>query len=80
MSLTHDDVRRIAADTIGMDLQAHSEDHRYTRTKREGEAELRRLKNKILASMCIWAVPLVLTYIAVTLWKDVVGKIAALVK
>jgi hypothetical protein len=80
MSLTHDDIRKIAADTIAMDLGAHTEDHRYVRTKREGEAELRKLKNKILASLCIWAIPLILTYVVVALWNDVVAKIAAVVK
>lgn len=80
MSLTPEDVRRIATESVAMDLQEHTEDHRWTRGKREGEAELAKLKRKILASACIYAVPLILGFVLVSVWHEFVAKLAALLK
>jgi hypothetical protein len=78
--MSPEEVRRIAEESIAMDLQEHTEDHRWTRTKREGEAELARLKRKILASACIYAVPLILGFILVSVWHEFVAKLAAVLK
>jgi len=75
-----EDVRRIAEESIAMDLQQHTEDHRWTRSKREGELELARLKRKILASACIWAVPFIFGFVLISVWHEFVAKLAALLK
>lgn len=78
--MSPDEVRRIAEESIAMDLQEHTEDHRWARSKREGEAEIAKLKRKILASACIYAVPLILGFVLISVWHEFVAKLAAVLK
>lgn len=58
-----------------IDPETHSEHHEWVRGRISSEAELRDLKKRIVMSACIWAVPLILAFIASALWREIVASI-----
>lgn len=58
-----------------IDPETHSEHHEWVRGRINNEAELRELKKRIVLSACIWAVPLILAFIASALWREIAASI-----
>lgn len=80
MSLTHDDVRRIAREAVSVDTVVHADDHRWVNSKRVDEAEIRTLRRRLIQSGIFWTLPLALGFLALAVWHEFVARLAALVK
>lgn len=83
--MTPADVERIA-DTLAtkimdskraqwVDPETHADHHDWVKGRMASEKDIRELKKRIVMSACIWAVPLILAFLASAVWRDIVRLI-----
>lgn len=82
--MTDDDIRRLASAVagkinIGVDHAQHARDHAWIQARRRAERDWQELRRKVIASAAIWALPLVIGFVAAALWGKIVQVLAAAV-
>lgn len=74
-TITPEAARAIAAEVVSelhgarIDPAQHAADHRWVQEKRKAQAEWATLRRKIVTSSAIWAIPLLLGFLAVASWE-----------
>ena len=58
-----------------VDPETHSEHHDWIKQKVAEEEDLRLLRRRIIASACIWAVPLIMAFLASAFWRELIRLI-----
>lgn len=58
-----------------VDPETHFEHHRHVATLMQREADMSELKKKIIYSACLWALPLLLMWVASSFWQSIVRAI-----
>lgn len=62
-----------------MDCKSHLEDHAWVQQQRRTRGEWEALRRKIAASTAIWALPLLLGFLAVAGWEMLARNLASIV-
>jgi len=83
--MTEDHIERLAQRTADVLLsrspwgspEAHADDHRWIKERREAQQVWRRMRAKVLASAAIWAVPIILAFVAVASWEKIVRALTS---
>jgi hypothetical protein len=78
--LSPDDIETIAERTVAMlagakrihwvDPEVHADDHGWVAVQRKREQDFIELRQKILTSACIWAVPIILAFVLSAFWRE----------
>lgn len=82
--MTDDDIRRLASAVAGkintgVDPAQHARDHVWIQARRRAERDWQELRRKVITSAAIWALPLVIGFVAAALWGKIVQVLAAAV-
>lgn len=80
MSLSHDEMKELSRNVLDMDPRDHWVDHQWTKAMRDNDARWLRMREKILTSAAVFALPIALGFLATALWHEVASRLAALVK
>lgn len=63
-----------------VDPETHYRHHQWVKLRLENEKSRRDLVNKIILSACIWAIPLIIGWVAMNSWHAVIAAIRAAVQ
>ena len=55
-----------------IDPQTHHEHHEWVKIQKSREEEFKALRQKIITSACLWAVPIVCAFILSVFWREFV--------
>lgn len=58
-----------------VDPESHYDHHKWITRQISRERDYAQLREKILTSACIWAIPLILGFVGVSVWREVVKQI-----
>lgn len=80
MSLSPADIELIAAKTVDLlagakrahwvEPEIHAHDHVWIGAQRKREQDFIALRQKIITSACIWAVPIILAFVLSSIWRE----------